>query len=419
MGVNIRERKLASGEVAFYIDTYHKDFGRFSQKTDLRANPKDRQAYKAAQSAARDKARQIEKDLVRDAAGVFARKAKSTEDFIRYFATYANKKGQPPYLNTLKHLIECFGGVSPFSGLDTAWLERFKSYLLSLDGVSQNTASTYLSTVKALIHRAFREGFIEVDFSPRVQNIKKSEVVRRFLSLEELERLSITDVPNEMVKQAFLFGCFTGLRLSDIEALQWDQISLVNGAPFIDFRQKKTGGVERLPLSEQAVRTLQAVRERHAEYAPSGSEHVFILPSRPAISKHLHKLGTDAGLSWSLHFHSSRHTFATLALTQGSDLFTVSKLLGHREIGTTQVYSHIIDSEKIDAVNQLPVLPERVEAETFPTPAATGSIQKALAAEGEKIAKALRLPRDRKGRYLFEGKAFTAAELAIEASRGE
>lgn len=419
MGVKIRERKLASGEVAFYIDTYHRDFGRFSQKTGLQANPKDRKAYKAAQSAVLDKVRQIEKDLARDAAGVFGRKAKSTEDFIQYFAAYANKGGYPPYLNALKHLIECFGGVSPFQSLNTAWLERFKAYLLSLDGVSQNTASLYLSTVKALIHRAFREGFVEVDFSPRVQNIKKDEVVRRFLSLEELGRLSMANVSNGMVKQAFLFGCFTGMRLSDIEALRWEQISLVNGAPFIDFRQQKTGGVERLPLSEQAVRTLQAVKELHVEYAPSGSEHVFILPSRSVISKHLHKLGASAGLNWLLHFHSSRHTFATLALTQGNDLFTVSKLLGHREIGTTQVYSHIVDSKKVDAVNQLPVLPDRIEARTSPPPAATGSIQKALAAEGEKIAKALRLPQDGQGRYVFEGKAFTAAELAIEASQGE
>lgn len=447
MGVKIRERALASGEVAFYIDTYHRDYGRFSQKTGLQANPKDRKAYKAAQAAALDKVRQIEKDLARDAAGVFGRKERSTDDFIQYYANYANRKGQPPYLNTLKHLVRCFGGVAPFESLNTAWLERFRGYILSQDTISQNTAGVYLSTVKAVIRRAFREGYVDVDFTPRIQNIKKDEIVRRFLSLEEIGRLSMAVAPNSMVKQAFLFGCFTGMRLSDIEALQWAQISLVNGAPFIEFRQQKTGGVERLPLSEQAVRTLQAVKDLHVEYAPSGSEHVFILPTRPVISKHLHKWGDNAGLNWPLHFHSSRHTFATLALTQGNDLFTVSKLLGHREIGTTQVYSHIIDAKKVDAVNQLPVLPDRIEANHLPggaekdlfsgvtkslchssgsdrieaqaSPAAKGSIQRALEAEGEKIAKALRLPQDGQGRYLFEGKAFTAAELALEASQGE
>jgi len=417
MGVKIRERKLASGEVAFYIDTYHKDFGRFSQKTGLQANPKDRKAFKAAQSTVQDKVRQIEKDLARDAAGVFGRKERSTDDFIQYYAKYAGQNNWSPYLNTLKHLTECFGGVSPFQSLSTAWLERFKAYLLSVDTVSQNTASLYFSTVKAVIRRAFREGYIEADFTPRVQNIKKDEIVRRFLNLEEIERLSTTKAYNVMVKQAFLFGCFTGMRLSDIEALRWDQISLVNGAPFIEFRQQKTGGVERLPLSEQAVRTLRAVKDLHVEYAPSGSEKVFILPTRPLISKHLHRLGVDAGLTWKLHFHASRHTFATLALTQGNDLYTVSKLLGHREIATTQVYSHIIDSKKVDAVNQLPVLTDRIEAQS--SPAAKGGIQRALEAEGEKIARALRLQQDGHGRYLFEGKAFTAAELAIEASQGE
>jgi hypothetical protein len=94
-------------------------------------------------------------------------------------------------------------------------------------------------------------------------------------------------------------------------------------------------------------------------------------------------------------------------------------LLGHREIATTQVYSHIVDSKKVDAVNQLPVLPDRIEGRTLPSSTAKGSIQRALEAEGEKIARALRLQQDGQGRYLFEGKAFTAAELAIEASQGE
>ncbi|NTW83192.1 MAG: hypothetical protein HGB36_07470 [Chlorobiaceae bacterium] len=207
MGVNIRKRKLATGEVAFYVNTYHKDFGRFSIKTGLQANPKNRKEYREALASAQEKVRQTEKILQRDPAGLFGRKAKSADDFIVYFDTYAQKNKYPAYLNTSKHLKTCFGGFAPFSSINATWLERFKTHILSIDALNPNTSGVYLSVVKAVIRRAFREGYIELDFTTRVSNIKKNDVERHFLTIEDVKKLSIADAPNEMVKQAFLFAC--------------------------------------------------------------------------------------------------------------------------------------------------------------------------------------------------------------------
>jgi integrase len=431
MGVKIRERELASGDVAFYIDTYHKDYGRFSQKTGLQVNPKNRKEYREAAAEAQDRARQVEKDLLRDPAGLFGRKAKSADDFIDFYRRYAEKDNYPNYTNVLPILLSFSGGVIPFAVLNSAWLERFKAYLLSLETISQNTAGGYLTSIKTVLRQALREGYLAEDISAKVQGLKKTDVKRHFLTMEQVGTLYNAQSKNEMVKQSFLFACFSGLRLSDVETLQWEQISLINGAPYIQFRQRKTCQYENLPLCEQAVKILQTVRELHAKYAPSGSDKVFILPSREMIGRTLEVWGFLASLPFKLHFHISRHTFATLNLTAGCDLYTVSKLLGHREIQTTQIYGRIIDSKKLDAIQALPMLsliedPQAVALSPIassteqilqPQPVLTaqqGTIAEALKAKGEKIANTLSLRQNAQGKYEFNGKEYSAAELAME-----
>lgn len=423
MGVKIRERKLALGLVAFYIDTYHKDFGRFSQKSGYQADPKIRKEYKKALAAAQDKAREIEKDLQRDPAGVFGRKAMAAEDFRDYYRQFAERDKYSKYMNVLPLLDRFSGEVIPFSTLNAAWLERFKKFLVTVDTINQNTASGYLVSVKTVLRQLYKEGFLHEDITTKVAGIKRKDVKRNFLNIEQVEALSQIECDSEMIKQAFLFACFTGLRLSDVERLQWDQINFINGDPFIQFQQRKTSQYENLPLSDQAVKTLQDVKELHSVYSPEGSQKVFILPSRQRIQQVLYSWGLRARLPFRLTFHISRHTFATMSLAAGTDLYTVGKLLGHREIRTTQVYARVIDESKVKAVQALPVLamnkglPEADESSEV-KPEQSFLVQ-ALKAKGERIAKALDLEKNEEGKYEFAGHDYSAAELAVEVSGGE
>ena len=84
-----------------------------------------------------------------------------------------------------------------------------------------------------------------------------------------------------------MFACFARLRLSDVERLWWDQINLINGDPFVQFKQRKTSQYENLPLSDQAIKILQEVKKLHPAYSPEGSERVFILPSRAYFFRYL------------------------------------------------------------------------------------------------------------------------------------
>ena len=172
-------------------------------------------------------------------------------------------------------------------------------------------------------------------------------------------------------KEAYFFACFTGLRWSDINGLQWSNIikKTINNKEewFIYFEQQKTESVEYFPLSEQSVEIL---KEREA--MQDDSEYVFPLVKETSpktcrvhgnVDYALKKWAKAAGLNWKkMRFHTGRHTFATnlLELTNG-DLYTVSKLLGHKSIQTTQIYAHVRDRMKQAAVKSLPKLNFRLK----------------------------------------------------------
>ncbi len=432
MGVKIRERSMAGGEVAFYVDTYHKDYGRFSQKTGLQANPKNRKEYNQIKAEALERARKIERDFMRDPKAVFDRKAVAGDDFIEYVKALAEKNRYSTHMNTLKYLAEFTGGSVSFESINSQWLERLKGYLLSIDGLNNNTANNYLAFVKGCIRLAYKIGFIPDDFTGKVAGIKKQPIERHALTFDELDVLSRSKCNDFMVKHAFLFSCFTGLRISDVELLKWEKILIENGQHFVRFQQKKTSEFEKMPLCAQAVEILQGVQNLHAEYAPKGDDRVFILPSRPRLGNVLSEWGVRSGLNWRLHFHASRHTFASLALSVGTASFTVSKLLGHRDLKTTEIYSHSNQKDQIKAVEGLPmlsmtepqgvavlspVIASRPEQILQPQRAATpqpGSIAEALQAKGEKVASVLSLIRNAAGKYEFDGREYTAVELAME-----
>lgn len=427
MGVKLRERILSDGSSAFSIDIYHRDYGRFQINTGLAApaRKKDRRQHEAVLQQAKDQVRELEKDFQRDPSTLFTRRKVACKDFVTYFRDLCESKVGTAWKCTLKHTEDFSMGALAFDRLNSAWLERFKDYLLSLDTVSRNTAAGYLATIKTALKKAYREGYLQEDITRRVSGIKKEDIERHFLTQPELEKLNAATCQNQMVKYAFLFACFSGLRLSDIENLTWEQIELAHGTPFLRFRQKKTGRFERLPLPEQAIRILQQVRDIRPEYISKDADKVFVLPRRSRLSIILHLWGAKAGIPWQLHFHASRHTYATLVLTFGGDLYTTSKLLGHSEISMTQIYGQIVDRKKIDTIQALPLLQALPENKAIPAVIRQGAemekspVLQALETEGERVARALGLQSNDAGRYEFEGKEYTAVELAMEVSGGK
>jgi len=240
-----------------------------------------------------------------------------------------------------------------FNCLNAAFMQSFKDYLdvkaCTKEGrpFAQNTKGVIFKTIKTVLREAVREGIIKHDPTLYVRGFKPEETTRLFLTLEEIQALAQTPCQVKEIKTAFIFSCLTGLRWSDIHKLTWEEVQHSKEMGYyIRFRQKKTRGLQTLPISDQARKLLEA------EKAPQ--EKVFTeLKYNPKFHHVLASWIRRAGITKKITFHCARHTYATLQLTLGTDIYTVSKLLGHCDLAVTQVYAKIIDSKKKEAAQRI------------------------------------------------------------------
>jgi integrase len=247
------------------------------------------------------------------------------------------------------------GDVILFSQLDVALAENFRLFLLSapMGGnksgiISRNTAATYFSIFKAALKQAFIDGFLSGDLSAKIKGIQEEESRREYLTVEELNKLVATPCERDVLKQAALFSALTGLRHIDIQNLKWSEISVEGNQARLNFTQQKTKGVEYMPISEQA---LQLCGE------PGPPEQLVFedLPNPSWISRPLKNWIEAAGIKKKITFHCFRHTFATLQLSSGTDIYTVSKMLGHTDVKTTQIYAKVVDEKKNKAAQAIKI----------------------------------------------------------------
>ncbi|HBV14003.1 MULTISPECIES: site-specific integrase [Chryseobacterium] len=293
-------------------------------------------------------------ELYSDLDAVLAeQKEKSQENFVRYFDLLVTKRHknnsesiQVNWYRSIEFLKDFGGETITFSQIDTRFCEKFKAYLLSAksgsnkeNSISQNTASTYFSVFRAALKEAFIDGYFTSDISAKIKSIPHKESRREYLTLDELNTLVQTPCELDVLKRAALFSALTGLRHSDIQKLTWNEISLENDQAKINFTQKKTKGVEYMPMSKQALQLCGSVG--------LPTDLIFKNLTDPAwISRPLKKWIESAGITKKITFHNFRHTFATLQLSSGTDIYTVSKMLGHTNVKTTQVYAKIVDEKK-------------------------------------------------------------------------
>ena len=195
------------------------------------------------------------------------KKAKGQVNFIDYFAKVTetrHKKSSTSIIvnwNRVQELMKIYteGKPLPFSKIDLRLIDSFKTFLLTAPQgggksgiISQNTASTYFSIFKAAVHQAFIDGYLDVDLAAKVKGVPEEESRREYLTIDELNLLAATPCNYPMLKKAAFFSALTGLRHCDIRKMTWQELSKEGDHYRINFTQKKTGGVEYMPISEQA-----------------------------------------------------------------------------------------------------------------------------------------------------------------------
>ena len=288
----------------------------------------------------------------------FKDKAKLKANFVDYMQMLTDKRRDSTgnygnWDSAVKLLRKYTPHGITFGEINKEWLEGFKLFLQSKaatkkeKGLAPNSMLSYFNKVNAALKQAVKDGIIQTNPGAQVDNFKEEETQREFLSLEELNAMHNTPCGNELFKRAFIFSALTGLRWSDIKKLLWSEIQHSKDMGyFIRFRQKKTKGAETLPITDEAYQLLGA--------PGSKEEQIFRDLSYSAWNNtKLRDWARDAGINRHINFHAARHTHAVLLLSSGTDIHTVSKMLGHREIKTTQRYMHIIDRKKIEAAHSI------------------------------------------------------------------
>lgn len=284
-------------------------------------------------------------------------KEQCEQNFVAYFKKLVDKRkasNHDNWVSAYKYLDTFTKGTLRVNDLNEKFFNDFKDYLLTTQSnksskvqLSQNSAVSYFNKVKAAMKQAFKDGILQTDINAKIEPIKTAETQRNFLTIEELNRLVKTDCQNVLLKRAAIFSALTGLRHSDIQKLTWSELEYIEGnGYFIKYKQQKTKSVEMMPISEQAFKLLGEPKKP--------TDKVFKgLEYSAYHNKFLHQWINEAGITKDITFHCFRHTFATLQLSKGTDIYTVSKMLGHRELKTTQIYAKIIDETKRKAADSI------------------------------------------------------------------
>jgi len=344
MSIKIRTKKLSDGRESIYLDIYYKGTRKY-EFLDLKFKKNDPNKKQIKELAEKIRAKK-ELELGFDAYNI-PNSNNGKEDFLKYFFEMGKDKKYYSYYNKFqRYANEVLKKKElPFNQVDEKLCEDYKSWLLS--HVSNNTAWVYIIKLKTILNKAVREKKITSNPAKyvKIRNIGSERV---YLTFEEVKKLSETEFDNKDIKEAFLFSCYTGLRISDIRKLTWDKIKDNR----LLFRQQKTKGIEYLPLSENAMQILDIMRKRKVD---KENNTVFsLLVKSSDIGANLRKWAKKADIDKYLTFHSARHTFATMSLTFGVDLYTLSKLLGHKSISMTEIYAKIINEKLDEAVNMIP-----------------------------------------------------------------
>lgn len=287
------------------------------------------------------------------------------EEYVKNAENIGRNPGSAYGYGTLKTHLEYFikenyNHPIYLSDINKEFCLKFVEYLNSAHNLriradkepkslANNTRKRLFAQFEAIINKAVKADYMESNPIERIDRSDKPKTIpteRSFLTAEELRVLQEHPYGPDRVRNAFFFSCFCGLRWSDIKSLTWDNIRKDGDNWMIAKRTIKTGEWVFNPLNEEAKSFLPLPAS-----GAKGEDLVFDLPTAAAANADLKRWMAVAGIEKKVTFHTARHTFATLILTLGADIYTTSKLMGHSNIATTQIYAKIVDEKKANAVN--------------------------------------------------------------------
>ena len=381
MKVEIKERKLTAGNRSLYLEYNEKGF-RKKENLHLYLVPDDAPNARKINGQTYNKAREIQAQRILNPPSFESKKKKPEEneraktmtwlqwcdDYIQSAIDSENCKKMIQHKGVVRKRIAAYlkqirkpdillkdVNRDTISGLFKYMREDYRNPgQIKADGgkLADFTLVLFEETVKAIFNKAVRDGLIP--FNP-IQDLAKEERFhvpdkhREYLTTDELKRFLAVETQTQAeqtVQKAFGFSCMTGLRLGDMQRLRWSDIKTIGEVQAVSIIQHKTKRLVTVPLNELALSLLPP--------RPDNGEDNIIFPlvKKPDnVAKYVRRIKEKAGIEKDFTYHSSRHSAATLAITAGAELYSVSKILGHGSIVSTQVYASVNMEKKAEAVN--------------------------------------------------------------------
>ena len=228
--------------------------------------------------------------------------------------------------------------------LNYEFITDYEFWLKSIRNCDHNTTMKYLSNFKKIVNICLKNGWLPRD--PFLgYKMSKREVERLYLTIDDLELISSKNlhIPRlDQVRDIFLFCCYTGLAYADVKKLTRSEISIgIDGEKWIFTHRQKTESATRVPLLPIAINILDKYKD-HPQCI--NADRLLPVLSNQKMNGYLKEIADVSGISKKITMHTARHTFATtITLTNGVPLETVSKMLGHKNLKTTQHYAKILD----------------------------------------------------------------------------
>ena len=361
--VRVRYKTLSDGSQSVYLDIY-RDGRRQYEFLKLYLIPETSAAAKTQNKTTLAAVNTIKSqriiELTNNAAGLKNTSHRSKMLLLDWMQTYKESqekkgvRGSGKLIGNTMNVLRSFNEKAAMRDINRdfclALIDFLRNTYVSANGkkLSQFTCVSYFGCFRGALNAAVREDIIgenPIDKLNTDEKIKMPESKREFLTIDEVKTLIDTPCRREDVKGAFLFSCYCGLRISDVLALKWKNVECTGEQWHISIVMQKTRRPLYLPLSAQA-RKWMPERDGADEEEPVFST----LPCEDTCNALIKPWVKSAGIAKHVTYHVSRHTFATMLLTLGADLYTVCKLLGHTDVKTTQIYAKIINKKKDDAI---------------------------------------------------------------------
>lgn len=380
--VRIRYKKLSNGSLSIYLDIY-KDGVRNYEFLSLylvpERTPLDKNNNAEALAAANAIKSQRIIDIANGRAGLTMKTSKSKISFLDYMQVFYERKKEEQVSPARLSFINCaivhlklYIAKAKLKGIrigdvNMDFCEGFENYLRTAKDtrykeptqeelekgkqpvyISEGTAYSYFAVLQLAFSWAVKHDYLGANPIDKMEvSLKHKTDEKEFLTIDEVRLLAKTDCPNAETKRAFMFSCFSGFRISDIMALKWGDLKDDGVSLSASIIMKKTKKKIDQPIDKAAFCWLPERGDA------KDSDKVFRLTQLSAIENHLHAWTKNAEISKHVTFHTARHTYATMLITKGSDLYVVSQMLGHSDTRMTQIYAKVLDSKKKEAASLL------------------------------------------------------------------